>query len=212
MASPRPRSVPPVAGAPVWLHPTKPELVQQLSAVRSTLVAAGAESLRALHLYDRYLENLAEPHRSTLRLTVAGSWLSLDVMTAHYAACDSLGLAPERVLEIGRGIGTKMNDLWAGLMRSIVKTAGVTPWSALDLYGRFWSRMFVGGGVALLRQGPKEAIVSLRELPIAPYAYFRGTFCGVHERILGMLCSKIYVRVVASSLTPSGFDLRLSWV
>src|SRR5271165_3465437 len=101
MGQPRQHSVRPISHVPVWLHPRTPELVLRLSAVRSTLVAAGAESLRDLGLYDRYLEKLSMVQRESLASTVAGSWLSLDLMLGHYAACDSLGLTPERTVEIG---------------------------------------------------------------------------------------------------------------
>jgi hypothetical protein len=187
-------------------------MAMRLSAVRSTLVASGADALRSMGMYEAYRERLPAPWRASLPMTVAGSWLPIDAMMAHYAACDALTLPAERLHEIGREVGQTMNELWVTLFRSVAGGVGATPWSALDQYGRFWSRMFIGGSVSLARVGPKEALLFVREFPIGRFAYLRGTFSGAHERLLGLFCSKVYARVLRTSLADDGFDMRLAWV
>jgi hypothetical protein len=186
--------------------------VHPLSAVRSTLVAAGAKSLRALGVYDRYLAALPETKRAALTMAVAGSWIPLDSMMVHYAACDALGLSDEQVVEIGRGVGSTIRDVSTAILKSLASGAGATPWTLFDAYGRIWSRVFLGGDASYVRHGPKDAVLLVRAFPIARFAYLRGTFCGVHERLFGIFCSKIYTQIVRTSLTEQGFDLRLSWV
>jgi hypothetical protein len=180
-------------------------------AVRSTLVTSGLVVLRERQLFERYAQALPPHHRETMQSLVAGTWLPTDFMLAHYAAWDSLDLSSEDIRVIGGKVASRVSENLLLAARYIAAGAGVTPWTALAQCGRFWTRAFDGGGIRVERHGPKDATVTVVEIPFARSAYFRGSMLAIHENVLGLLVSKMYVRLLPASVAASSFALRLAW-
>ena len=199
-------------GETICVIPEPPRKAARVSAVRSTLVTSGLGTLRAKNLFERYLAALAPKHRETAMSTVAGVWIPVDFMLAHYAAYDALHLSHEEVRTMGRAIGDRLGESTLQALRRLATGAGVSPWIALPQYGRFWTRAFDGGAVRINKLGPKDATIAVSLVPFASSAYFRGTFCAIHEVGLGLFCTKMYTRVVPKTLVDDGFTIRMSWV
>jgi hypothetical protein len=201
-----------VSSETVLILPPAPGRAVPVKAVRSTLVTSGLALLRERQLFDRYLTALPAIHRPVIQGLTAGVWLPTDFMLAHYGAWDSLGLSAEEVRAIGRGIAARAAESFLGSIKHIASGLGVTPWTALEQYERFWTRAFDGGGIRISRLGPKEATIAFSEIPFAPSPYFRGSLMALHENALQLFSSKIYIRVVPTSLGATKLELRAAWV
>jgi hypothetical protein len=195
------------------LVPSPPAQAIPVRGVRSTLVTSGLLVLRERGLFDRYLAALPTRHHAVLTGLVAGAWLATDFMLAHYAAWDSLSLHEDDIRSIGASVASRVRENLLRAMKHIAAGAGVTPWTALAQYERLWSRAFDGGGVRIECTGPKDATIQLFEIPFARSPYFRGSIVAFHETGLGMFAaSKMYVRVLPKSISPTAFTLRAAWV
>jgi hypothetical protein len=133
-------------------------LIPLATAYRSTWVVQSLDTLRHHGLFDRYLAALRE-HREEILSCIAGTWLPMPVVTAHYRACDSLGLSEMQITEMLRGPGVRVRRAW--LARLIVAAEGAKedPWSILAQLDRIWRRSANGGAAAIFRLGPREARV-----------------------------------------------------
>ncbi len=92
------------------LEANAPEVILALPArpvparhMRSTILLGSMSSLRQAGYFERYAASLDPRHRDTLLQAVAGVWIPVDAALAHYRACESLGLAPDAVVDLGAG-------------------------------------------------------------------------------------------------------------
>jgi len=161
-------------------YPEPPERPTQVKRMRSTVVTSSWASLRARGVFDRYWAALDESQHSAAKSVIAGVWLPAEFMHAHYSACESLHLPPQEIQEIGRGVGQRMHESALLALKRLATGAGITPWTALSQYGRFFTRIFEGGAVRITKRGPKDAHLTVRDVQFSRFAYFRGTFCGIH--------------------------------
>lgn len=185
----------------------------EASQVRSTLLASSLASLRRHDLFERYVALLSPEHRDTVLSSVAGQWLPMPVARAHYLACDQLGLAPAVQVEIGGEVSIKIHDTFLGVVIRTAKQAGVTPWLLLARGHQMYSRIFDGGGgIRVIRYGPKEARADIVGIPLLSIPYFRNALRGLYHAAISLFCLQAYVQEIARDATPTRASLRLSWV
>ncbi|HEY1692954.1 MAG TPA: hypothetical protein VGG39_12375 [Polyangiaceae bacterium] len=179
--------------------------------VRSTLIAASMESLRARGLYDRYAVRLAEAERSELATVVGGAWIPMSLATAHYRACDSLRLCVGEQLDVALKVGMHLHGTFLGAMLRMARTVGVTPWGALAYTDKLYDRLFRGGGIAVTRVGPKDARVDLVGNPLCQMEYFRVGVRGVYQAALELFCERLVTREVPRRYPEFDMAVRISW-
>jgi hypothetical protein len=196
----------------VAVYPLPPTLVRSVVSGRSTLLCSGIASFRSRGLLDRYLAGLPDSLREEMANLIAGVWLPVSTVNAHFAAAEQLGLSAEEAFAIGVESGTRTQQTVLKTLTRLAAGAGADPWTALGQYGRLWSRVFDGGGVVIRRLGRKEALVTLSELPFARFEYFRHAFRGSNHAGLSPFARTLYVREHPALRSVNGFALRLSWV
>jgi hypothetical protein len=189
-----------------------PETMRPVSAVRSTLIQSSLASLRNRGHYDRYLK-LVDPHlRERIVETIAPEWLDMDVARAHYEACEALALGQEEVLEIGEGVGERIQGTFIATSVRRTRVLGLTPWEPLAQQQRLWDRLMTGGGIGLVRTAPNEARVELCLLPLAQYAFFRGSFSGTISAAIKLGAGRnVNIRVLPSVRHEQRCVFRCSW-
>jgi hypothetical protein len=128
------------------------------TAYRSTWVVSSLDSLRYHGHFERYLEALRE-HREEILSCIAGTWLPMRVVSAHYRACDALTLSEAQVIEMGQGPGVRVRRAWYARFIAAAEGAKEDPWTILSQLGRTWLRGANGGAAGVFRIGPKEARV-----------------------------------------------------
>lgn len=178
---------------------------------RSTWLSSSLNALRERRLFDRYFGLLPEEHRAPILESVAGVWLPVEVCLAHYRACDALDLSRREAWDIGLEVTRKVHGTSLALAFRLAKQAGVTPWSILSQVPRLWERVWRGGGIAVHKRGPKDAILEVIQWRAAAIPYVRHSLPAVVEGVVELFCTKAYVNDVSSLTSDTSIGLRLQW-
>src|ERR1700722_20125420 len=179
-----------VADAPLMSTPPPQRALRQ---VRSTLLVASLAALRDLGRMDDYLRALPPDLHAVVLEAIPGTWVPVATAVAHYRACDTLGCTHAEGVDIGRRVFDRLRETLLGTAVRLSKNVGVTPWTVIPLFPRFWTRLFDGGAMHGWRLGPKEARIDILDMPLCDTAYFRNALCGQGMGVLDLFCSKSYV-------------------
>jgi hypothetical protein len=189
-----------------------PERCFPVRHARSTVLLGSMAAVRSSGRWDTYLAALDPGHRAILLEAVAATWIPIETAVAHYGACDALGLTPDQVAAIGRGTFDRTGATVFGTIVKMAKGAGVTPWTMLPHLQRFWERGYDGGGVRVVKVGPKEALVDLVDVPLLDLAYYRDALRGHTMGVLDLFCTRSYVTTYRPSVRkPGTVTYRLQW-
>ena len=161
--------------------------------------------------FERYLTLLPGEFHAPIHESVAGVWLPIAVGVAHYRACDALGLSKRDAWEIGVEVTRKVHGTSLALAIRLAKQAGVTPWSILAQIPRLWERVWRGGGIAIYKRGPKEAVLEVIQWRLAGIPYVRYTMPAVVHGIVEMFCRKAYVTEASPMMSETSLGFRLQW-
>ena len=184
--------------------------IKPVYSVRSTLIISSLAVLRQRGHFERYLGVVDPAHRETLLGAIAGMWLPVAPATAHYAACEALGLPVTEQLEIFRASGKRSQGSMLGTAVLLAKGAGVTPWTLLGQLDRLFRRGFEGAAVAAYRIGPKEARADAVALPLLRIPYFRRGLGVVLETMVSLFCRRAYV-ADAEPRVSDEVSYRVQW-
>jgi hypothetical protein len=187
-----------------------PSPVRPMTRVRSTLVMASIETVRQRGHFDEYERALAPAHKEEILGAIAAMWLSVDAGKAHYAACDALGLSPEQQVLAGRSTFDGARGTLLGTAVGLARGAGVTPWQVMPLLQRAWDRGMDGGGVTVVRVGPKEAHVDVVQCALFVSPYMRNGLRGLLAAIVELFSSRAYV-TERKRPGPASVHYRAQW-
>jgi hypothetical protein len=160
---------------------------------RSTVMISTITTLREAGKFDDYMKLLDPAHRDALLQAVAGTWIPMNSVMAHYAACDALDFRHEQQFANGRAVFDKTRGTLLGTVVRMAKEAGVTPWTVLPYFQRFWERGYDGGGVAIWKTGPKEVRLEIVQVPMLDSTYYRNALRGLVTAVIELFCRKAYV-------------------
>ena len=180
--------------------------------VRGALLVASRAQLREAGLFAAYVEHLPEAARRELDGVIAASWVPLETAHAHYRAADALGLAEPAIVSCTRGSGEKVHQVFLATTFRLVRTAGLTPWTAAPAASRIWERVFDGGGIGLQKLGPKEGRLVIVAHSLLRHRYHRVGLRAHTELALGLCCLRGYVRETAHDPETGSMTLLLRWV
>ncbi len=167
--------------------------VPTVKAQRSTTLLAEVAVLRDMGYGDAYRSLLA-PEGARLLESVAGTWIEMPLMVAHYDACGRLGLSPAQQVEFGSESARRILGTLLGTAGKLAKSAGASPWTFFENAARFWTRGYEGGGLRVLKLGPKEARVELAGNPLFERPFFRNGFRGYALTLVGLFCTRGWIR------------------
>jgi hypothetical protein len=180
--------------------------------VRTTLLVSSLQSLRRRDRMDEYLEHLPAERHAAMQSMIAGQWVPMQLAVDHYQACQALRLTTAEMNLIGKEVGDRIEGTFLATMVRMAGRVGATPWTALLQSGRLYERIFRGGGgLSIVRVGPKEARAHLAGVPLAGITYFNVAMAGVFEVGAELFCSKAYAREVPGSRTPTRVALQIAW-
>lgn len=173
------------------LAPPKPLL--PTTQVRSTLLCASIQSIRARGLYDAYLSALPEPLREEMMALTAGSWLPAQTAVAHYLACDRLPLDDAERVAIGADVARRVQHSLLDLLVRLSREGGATPWSVITRAEKLRVQTWKGGGLRALKTGPKDVHLAWHMQPCAQSTHFRLGFVGIVKGLFELFCRRAYV-------------------
>jgi hypothetical protein len=178
---------------------------------RSTWLSSSVRALRERRLFDAYLTHLPAEYHDAILNTVVGVWLPTKVAEAHYDACDKLELPAQELVAIGSAVGLHAQGIVFSVAINLAKGAGVTPWLLLPRLPEVWYRIWIGGGVAIYKLGPKDARVEIGGWTCARTTYCRVAMRGVLQGLTGLFCERAYVREVPALCTKLTLGYRIAW-
>jgi hypothetical protein len=206
---PSPSSRSPVTGVVVVPFPSN---MTPVRAVKSTLLMASVAALRESGYYDAYVRNLELEFDGAVLGSVAGTWVDLEAARAHYRACDRLSLTAAEQVTVGQRTGKGLDQHITRLVGVVTRTAEVTPWRLLDQFNRFWARSFDGGGISVVKLGPKEAEIVYARCSLLASTYFRSALRGVVSSRLSIVTQRSFMNELPARLGADEAHYRLSWV
>jgi hypothetical protein len=188
--------------------PTAGRAIEQVSG---RLLATSLRGMRDRGLEDRYFGELDESLQATLRSVSARDWLDVSVAVAHYRTMEALIPLRADQLEIGRALATqRRNSYLLAAVTTAIRTSGISPLTVLRRSPRVWNRLFRGGGVELVQEGPREARLVLHAEPLGRIGYFQAALQGVLLAALEIVAKAPSVRF-APEPDPGVFALIASW-
>jgi hypothetical protein len=179
--------------------------------VRSTLLIGSLQALRMRGHADAYLSRIPARVADALSATGAPIWLPIELADAHYKACDELHLGVDEILAIGAVVAPTAASGVQVVLRA-ARAGGVTPWTALANAPRYWSRMYDGSALRVVKDGPKDATILIEANPLARYAYWRIGLRGIIGELARLLSSVAYAREVAVGVERDSVTYSLQWV
>jgi len=188
-----------------------PQPITPMRHVRSTLVQGGLAALRGAGLYESYVAVAPPAVREEIESAVAGMWLPIQTGVDHYVACQRLGLSAESAAQIGRSTFDRTKGLLLGTAIGLARGAGVTPWTLAPHLQRFWLRGMDGGGVQVVKVGPKEMRVEIVACPLLKSAYFRAALRGLSGGLFELVSQKVYVHEIPGG-PETAISMRAQWV
>ena len=188
-----------------------PAPIPPLRHARSTVLVGSIAVLRESRRWDDYVAALDPQHRDFLLTSVAAAWIPLAAATAHYRACDRLELPVDEQVANGRKTFDRAGGIIFGTAIKMAKEVGVTPWTLLAQFHRFWARSYDGGGVRVLKVGPKEAHVDVIQAPLFESRYFRNAERGVIVSGVDLFCTKGYMTERLGARPHDGVAYRIQW-
>jgi hypothetical protein len=197
----------------VVLDYTSP-LGPNVTHMRGTLLANSLDSLRAISLYDRYLEMLPPSHREVIPYTIAASWIPIDIALIHYETCDAMGLSEAELEKMGEMMAARVAETFLSTVLRTTRNAGVDSfWTVLKQNNRLLERMYQGGGMAVLKTGPKDLILENTGLPVVTSRYWRRAYVYYMKAIGDMFTKVTYVKLVRPRVAhPHSVAIACSWV
>lgn len=197
----------------VVLDYTSP-LGPNVTHMRGTLLVNSLDNLRTLGLYDRYLSALPASHRDVIPYTIAATWIPIDIALMHYETCDALVLSEEQLEKMGAMMATRVAETFLATVLRTTRNAGVESfWTALSQNHRLLDRMYQGGGMAVLKTGPKDLVLENTGLPVVTSRYWRRVYVYYMKAISDMFTKVTYVKLVHPRVAhPHSVAVACSWV
>ncbi len=178
---------------------------------RSTVLLSSIAGIREAGRYDDYVALLPVAYRPVLLGAVVGSWVPMSVAMVHYETCEALGFMVEQQVANGRSTFDKTRGIFLGTMLRMARESGVTPWSIIPYFQRFWERGYDGGGLRVTRLGPKEARMDIVQVPINDCRYYRNALRGLSLGVFELFCAKAYVAERPGPRAPGSASYRIQW-
>lgn len=191
--------------------PADPSAIPLVSQCKGTLIVSSIGTLRSHGHYDRYAALLAPEHRQRVLEAIAGVWLPIDVALAHYEACEALGLSVSEQIRIGLDVGVRIQRSTIATLVKLAAASGVTPWTGIRSFQRFFERLFVGGGTRVVKLGPKDARIDIVGLPLARVPYFVNGYRGVIQAGSQLFAPKAFVATIGGPRAPTSVAFRVAW-
>jgi hypothetical protein len=189
-----------------------PGAIEPVRSVRSTILVASVDNLRATGRFDAYLPHLPARFHGSLLEGAAGRWVPVEIAAAHYAACDELGLDDEEQVEMGRRMVKRIGATIVGTALRMAQQVGASPWTLFPHGQRFWRRGYDGGAMAIYKLGPKEARIDLVGASLLESPFYRRAFMGWCESLTGLFCQKLYMHAKSGPEGPHSVTFRAQWV
>jgi hypothetical protein len=197
-----------------WVLPLPPagELLP-VTHVHGSLLATSRERLHSVGRLSDYERLLPPPARSLLNGALTTIWLPLEIADDHYSAIDRLGLSEPEITRMADVAAERLSGAFMQTLSSLLRTTGLTPWDIVPFYGKVWRRLFVGGALSIIKEGPKDARITVSAHPLLKHRYHRIALS--RHLVIGvqlLVATRAYVRDLGADALAGRGDFLLQWV
>jgi hypothetical protein len=185
--------------------------VEPVTEVRSTLLIAGIQSVRAQGLYEQYSDVLSSEVRESLVGLAGGIWVPVELAVAHYAAMDRLDIGRLTIEALGAEVAERA---WKHILAPVftrAKRIGPKPWEAFSHTHETVKLNWRGGDVQITKESPTQALYEWAGQPCANIPYFVTSFGSFMRALTNLFSSRAYYSVVPERSSPTTIALRLWW-
>jgi hypothetical protein len=179
---------------------------------RGTLLTASFGAIRSHGHHERYLLALPPEYVTRITTAIATEWIPMDVVLAHYRACEALGLSVEETLTIGGAVVMNLQRTFiGGALKKAAAEAGVGPLFGLQRFASVYYRTMKGGGGRIVRLGPKDVRMEFVGQPLSSVRYFRVSYRGFIQAGCAFFARRAVVAELADYLSPTTCAYRVAW-
>ena len=184
----------------------------EASHVRGALIASSLQTLKDSGHFESYLARLPKAHHEALLFCLASTWLPMELAAEHYRACDAIGLDEREMTRIGEVVSHRIMGTFLGTMLRSARSLGATPtpWIVLRSYGKVCDRLMDGGAHTVMQQGPKDALIESRGIPLFRFRYFRTAMVGMCRGAASIFARSCFSKEIQASEDRVRVSLR--WV
>ncbi len=180
---------------------------------RSTVLMASMQTLREHGWMDAYQKKAAPQVLDAIRNAAVGSWLSMEIATAHYEVCDALGIPLLEQLEIGGAVVRRLQQTLLGTLARVARRSGaVSPLTALRRFDKLHARSWVGSAGQVVELGPKDVRLDVVGIPLFRIPYFRASYRGFLRSGALLFAEHAFVTEVAFDEGANAASYRFAWV
>jgi hypothetical protein len=184
----------------------------RLTAVRNVLVQASLSQLKLLGHYERYTTLIARELLEQLLSSLAPGWIPLDLVLAHYEACENLSLGSDDFEAMGEGVGDRVQETMLISPAKKAKDADFDLWQGVHALQRVWPRVFKGGSAQIVKIGPKAMLVEERGFVLNQFNYYRQSHLSALRATYGALGTRITLtRVVSYNSATDEMVVHVAW-
>jgi hypothetical protein len=183
-----------------------------LTAVRNVLIQASLAELKANGYYERYTKLVTPSVLEQLLSSLAPGWIPVELVVAHYEACENLKLSREELTEMGKRVGDRVQDTVLVSLAKKVREGNFDLWSAMLPLNRMWPRVFQGGSVQTVKAGPKEMVLEEWGFVLNRYPYYRHGHIAALDATYTVLGARLTgTKVVSYSAVRDELVVRIGW-
>ena len=150
--------------------------VEPVTEVRSTLLLAGIQSVRAQGLYPQYSDVLSPGVRERIVGLAGGIWVPVELAVAHYSALERLAIGRLTIEALGAEVAERT---WKHILAPVfarAKRIGPKPWEAFSHTHETVKLNWRGGDVQITKEGETQALYEWVRQPCANVPYFVTSF------------------------------------
>jgi hypothetical protein len=147
-------------------------VVRPVTAVRNDVLQASLTFLRDRGWYERYAKLVDPAILRELTTNVAPRWVPIDVVHAHYRACDAMELSTEELERLGEDAGQRARKV-SIVVSQPKQNAEFDLWQNSERMHRVWKRLYQGGSVQVVRLGANEELIDFCGFSVHQHRYFR---------------------------------------
>ena len=179
---------------------------------RGMLLVASFNAIKSHGHHERYLVALPAQYVTPITTAIASEWIPIDVVLAHYRACEALGLSAEETLSIGGAVVMSLQRTFiGGVLKKATVEAGVSPLFGLQKFASVYYRTMKGGGARAVRIGPKDVRLDFVGQPLSAVQYFRLSYRGFLQAGCAFFARRVVVAELARYLSATTCTYRVAW-
>jgi hypothetical protein len=179
---------------------------------RGTLLIASVNAIKSHGHHERYLAALPPQFVTPITTATATEWIPIEVVLAHYRACETLDLPVEETLSLGGAVVMNLQRTFiGGALKRATAEAGVGPLFGLQKFATVYYRTMKGGAGRVVRIGPKDVRMEFVGQPLSSVRYFRISYRGFLQAGCTFFARRVVVAELAAYLSPTTCAYRVAW-